>query len=138
MIVYRDGMNWIAERDTGEKVPLTNDEIQDIYWFMRREKLWELDAYANGLPYMIDSGDFILDSLFCEYGYIINLDKNVLEFWIGYQKKVDKDNRYGTKETDGYYPCKLLAQFSLNKLDDDVVKVMNRMSETEYMEADNE
>lgn len=42
MIVYCDGsMNWIAERDTGEKIPLTNDEIQDIYWFMRREKLWE-------------------------------------------------------------------------------------------------
>lgn len=41
MIVYRDGMNWIAERDTGEKIPLTNDEIQDIYWFMRRETLWD-------------------------------------------------------------------------------------------------
>lgn len=42
MIVYRDGpMNWIAERDTGEKIPLTYNEIQDIYWFMRREKLWE-------------------------------------------------------------------------------------------------
>jgi len=42
MIVYRDGpMSWIAERDTGEKIPLTYNEIQDIYWFMRREKLWE-------------------------------------------------------------------------------------------------
>lgn len=42
MIVYRDGpMNWIAERDTGEKIPLTYNEIQDIYWFMRREILWE-------------------------------------------------------------------------------------------------
>ncbi len=42
MIVYRDGpMNWIAERETGEKIPLTYNEIQDIYWFMRRETLWE-------------------------------------------------------------------------------------------------
>lgn len=42
MIVYRDGpTSWVAERDTGEKIPLAYNEIQDIYWFMRREKLWE-------------------------------------------------------------------------------------------------
>lgn len=42
MIVYRDGpMSWIAERDTGEKIPLADNEIQDIYWFMRREDLWD-------------------------------------------------------------------------------------------------
>lgn len=42
MIVYRDGpMSWIAERDTGEKIPLSYSEIHDIYWFMRRENLWE-------------------------------------------------------------------------------------------------
>ncbi len=42
MIVYRNGpMDWIAERETGEKIPLTYNEIQDIYWFMRRETLWE-------------------------------------------------------------------------------------------------
>lgn len=42
MIVYRDGpMDWIAERDTGEKIRLSYNEIQDIYWYMRREALWE-------------------------------------------------------------------------------------------------
>lgn len=42
MIVYRDGpMSWIAERETGEQIQLTYNEIQDIYWFMRMEKLWE-------------------------------------------------------------------------------------------------
>lgn len=42
MIVYRDGpMNWIVERDTGEKIPLTYNEIQHIYWFMLRERMWD-------------------------------------------------------------------------------------------------
>ncbi len=42
MIVYRNSpMGWIAERETGEKIHLTDNEIQDIYWFMRRETLWE-------------------------------------------------------------------------------------------------
>lgn len=107
----------------------------DDWYCLLRGAQGNLDAYANGLSYMIDSGDFILDSLFCEYGYIINLDKNVLEFWGGFQKKPDQDNRYGAKETDGYYPCKLLAQFSLNELDDDAVKTM---CEIANMEADDE
>ncbi len=42
MIVYRNSpMGWIAERETGEKIHLTDNEIQDIYWFVRREMLWE-------------------------------------------------------------------------------------------------
>jgi len=35
--------------------------------------------------YMIDNIDFIKDSLFCEFAYIINLDDNVLEFYSGFQ-----------------------------------------------------
>lgn len=107
----------------------------DDWYCLLRGAQGNLDAYANGLSYMIDSGDFILDSLFCEYGYIINLDENVLEFWVGFQEKPDNSNRYGTKETDGYYPCKLLARFSLNELDNDVVKTM---CEIANMGADSE
>ena len=39
---------------------------------------------------MINSNDFIKNSLFCEYGYIINLDNKSLEFWIGISKKNHK------------------------------------------------
>lgn len=37
-----------------------------------------------------DNNDFILDSLSCEWGYILNLDNNTLEVWKGFQKYPDK------------------------------------------------
>ena len=78
--------------------------------------------------YMIDGIDFIEDSLWCEFAYIINLDDNVLEFYVGYQNEPQESNRYGTASTfegfDGtkYYPCKLAVTFPLESIlgDDDV------------------
>lgn len=68
--------------------------------------------------YMTDGVDFIKDSLFCEYAYIINLDDEVLEFYEGFQKEPQADNRYGTKEDRGYYPCKLVLTIPLDEIDD--------------------
>jgi len=64
--------------------------------------------------YMIDSSSFILDSLFCEYAYIVNLDTGMLEFWEGYQKSSQEGNRYGeTPDDGGYYPCRLALEIPL-------------------------
>lgn len=49
---------------------------------------------------MIDSSHFLLDSLYCEWGYILNLDTKMLEVWRGWQTTSDPDNRYGTAGTD--------------------------------------
>lgn len=69
--------------------------------------------------YMIDNHDFIEDSLFCEYAYIINLDNETLEFWNGGQTKPDDHNRYGTEAYyDGYYPCKRLLEIPLKEIED--------------------
>lgn len=69
--------------------------------------------------YMIDSSEFIKDSLFCEYAYIVNLDTGMLEFWVGFQKEPDPDNRYGQEpqKNDGipdYYPCRLALEIPLS------------------------
>jgi len=42
---------------------------------------------------MVDGIDFIKDSLFCEWAYLINLDRGVLEVYRGFQHKPAK-NRY--------------------------------------------
>jgi hypothetical protein len=86
---------------------------------------------SNSKIYMTDSIDFIQDSLFCEYAYIINLDDEVLEFYEGFQKEPQVDNRYGTKEDRGYYPCKLVLTIPLDELEDvdKVVKMMECGSE---------
>ena len=82
---------------------------------------------------MINSNDFIKDSLFCEWAYIINLDTGKLEVWKGFNKE-NTDNRYKLtedemqkdidwwKENRGivhkfeYFSCKMVKEFDLNNL----------------------
>lgn len=67
--------------------------------------------------YMLKDNAFIKDSLFCEYAYIINLDDETLEFYIGFQKEPDENNRYGTEcDDNGYYPCKLVRAFGFDEI----------------------
>ena len=74
-------------------------------------------AQKNNKVYLIDNQEFIRDSLFCEWAYIINLDTNKLEIYEGFQKTPDDNNRYGnTPNQDGYYPCQLLLEIPLNKI----------------------
>jgi hypothetical protein len=87
----------------------TND-----WYCLLREAQGELGAFKEGLRYMLEANDFIKDSLFCEYGYIVNLDDNVLEFWEGYQEKPQEGNRYGTEASEGYYPCRLVKTYPLS------------------------
>lgn len=96
----------------------------------------------NSKVYMTDGIDFIKDSLFCEYAYIINLDDEVLEFYEGFQKFPQIDNRYGVNSDRDYYPCKLSLTIPLDELDDvnKVVKLMECGDETvaETMEVNAE
>lgn len=85
---------------------------EDWYCLLRNVQ-GDLDAYKNGLKYMIDSCGFIKDSLWCEYAYIINLDTYELEFWVGGQDKPDIYNRYGVERDGDYYPCKMMASYPL-------------------------
>lgn len=85
---------------------------EDWYCLLRNAQ-GDLDAYKNGLKYMIDSCGFIKDSLWCEYAYIINLDTYELEFWVGGQDKPDIYNRYGVEKDGDYYPCKMVASYPL-------------------------
>lgn len=67
------------------------------------------------LPF-IQNSMFVLDSLYCEFAYILNLDTKHLEFWVGFQTKPDPKNRYGTEELNGYFPCKEIADFSFEMI----------------------
>ncbi|MDP9750391.1 hypothetical protein [Thermoanaerobacter pentosaceus] len=84
-----------------EVAKITDVEIYDtINWYsLLRSVQGDLSAYKKGLRYMNDNQEFLKNSAFCEWAYIINLDENVLEVYKGSQKKPQK-NRYYTKE-----PC---------------------------------
>lgn len=112
---------------------VSRQTVEDWYCLLRNAQ-GGLDAYKNGLKYMIDSHNFIKNSLWCEYAYIINLDTNKLEFWVGFQNNPNKNNRYGTENDDGYYPCKMTAEYSLlprymaNRSVDKTIDDMNKKS----------
>lgn len=73
--------------------------------------------------------NFIKNSLFCEYAYIINLDNMTLEFYNGFQKKPQIGNRFGSNLKDGYYPCRLVCIFNLTDINDfiDVDNILAKM-----------
>ena len=73
-----------------------------------------VDAYRNERKYVYQQmGEwFIQDSLICEYGYVLNLDKNLLQFYVADQREPQEGNHYGTDQHKGYYPCALKAVFN--------------------------
>lgn len=111
-------------------VSVSTQSPEDWYCLLRGLQ-GELDwmRSVEGDIHMIDNHEFIKDSLFCEYAYIINLDTEEMEFWIGFQHKPDPENRYGQEQDDGYYPCRLYATFPLGEDADAVVAQMKKIEE---------
>ena len=136
-----------ADKPTPEQIEACKDYVDltvstqsehDWYCLLRNlqgePEKWK---QIKGPIFMIDNHDFIKDSLFCEYAYIIDLDEEVLEYWIGFQRKPDPLNPYGDeKDEDGYFPCKKLFEFSLEELrcTKDVEGCVARMEDAEAIE----
>lgn len=95
-----------------------NQTLNEWYCLLR-ETQGDLTPYRDdGLDVMIDSSSFLLDSLFCEYAYIINVDTNELEFYTGYNKRKGK-GRYGAeKDENGYYGVRLMESIPFNRVRD--------------------
>lgn len=96
----------------------------DWYKLLRNTQngVWMDDVYEGTQLHAEDCKGLIKNSLFCEFGYIINLDTMQLEIYRGFQKKAQKGNRYGTiANDDGYYPCKLVDKYDLADITDESV-----------------
>lgn len=86
-------------------------------WYCLTRKIQGKLALTLEVGIAVDGGDFIGDSLFCEYGYILNLDEETLEVYKGFQKKKHNKGRFSKRPvSNGYYACALVAEFSLDKL----------------------
>lgn len=76
-----------------------------------------LDAILkDNLEHMLDSKNFLYDSLFCEYAYIINFDDNTFNVYIGFQKEPFNESEFGTQANENYYPVKLVYKEDLSKI----------------------
>lgn len=66
------------------------------YYALLRKAQGEPDQYL-AIGVMPDGADFALESLFCEYAYIINLDTGELEFYEGFNQDWNAEGRYAGK-----------------------------------------
>jgi hypothetical protein len=65
---------------------------------------------------LVDSIDFALDSLFCEWAYVLDLDKEVLEIYRGFTKSGKVKGRFAKMEVqDAYNKKKGYGPISLYK-----------------------
>lgn len=55
-------------------------ELKDWYVLLRKAQ-GDFDCYKKGLRFMIDGHNMLMDSGYCEYAYIINCDKKIVEFY---------------------------------------------------------
>jgi len=100
---------------------VSNKSYTDPYCLFRKIQGsdWLKEVYEDNLEHFNINNTFIKDSLFCEYGYIINLDTMKLEFYDGYQQKKQENNRFGVEpNADGYYPSRLVGVFDLENIQD--------------------
>lgn len=67
---------------------------------------------AGKLKHWINSNVFLKDSLFCEFAYILDLDKKQIEFYKGFQKR-----KKPTKTGNEYGPCKKVGSIAFNQVD---------------------
>lgn len=76
---------------------------------------------------MTDCKDFPLDSLFCEWGYLVNLDTLTLEVYKGFQHATPTNGHWAGKRSpdDSYGAVNLIASFRLGDLpsDDEFLKL---------------
>ena len=99
-----------------------------------------LGAFANTarngwVSRFANEADFIKDSLYCEHGYVIDLDQDTLDYYVGFQKEPDLSNRYGTTRSEtGYYPCRLAKSFALADVRSrDTDEIIDEMADTCYV-----
>jgi hypothetical protein len=78
--------------DTG----VSEGTLEDWYCLLRQAQ-GTLQPYLTGkLFYMWNGNNFVLDSVFCEYAYIVNLDDMTLEFYRGFNEDPNEKGRYAS------------------------------------------
>ncbi len=105
--------------------------VEEDWYRLLRHTQGDIGATLTA-GYYIDAADFALDSLFCEWGYVLNFDTNELEVYEGFNQGsavgiwADKS---GKRE---YTPITLIKSFSLDNLPEDEVFLKEVKANSRY------
>jgi len=83
-----------------------------------------------------DAGRFPFDSLFAEWGYVVDFDSGVFEVYRGFQEIPHEQGRFAGREDDevwknGYYAVALIASWPLTELPTDEAFIADISGEQE-------
>ena len=95
----------------------------DEWYALLRDTQGNPQAFLDA-GFYIDAVEFAQDSLFCEWGYVIDLDAEVVEIYKGFQTSPHSQGRFATGDEDGneistgrsYYPIRLVHTVSFETL----------------------
>lgn len=106
--------------DTSVSRPLSPGELPDWYQLLRGTQFNVAAILEAGV--IEDASEFPQDSLFAEWGYVVDLDEGLLEVYKGFQHHPHRDGRFATREPakrfgggDIYYPVRLVKTFMLHE-----------------------
>jgi hypothetical protein len=91
-------------------------------WYaVLRNAQGRVDMLLDGsLDVMTNGNNFVVDSLFCEYAYILDLDtaadRFCLEFYTGFNKDPEAPGRYAALRDGDYQGVALAAEIPLDRL----------------------
>jgi hypothetical protein len=86
--------------------------------------------------YWVPNNGFVSDSLFCEWGYFIDLDTATFEVYRGFQRSPHESGRFAgrvrSKEPLEYYPIKLVGSSSLGSSAKRLIDEVEAAERAEY------
>jgi hypothetical protein len=105
------------------------EQTDDDWYCLLRKAQGDLCAHI-ACGYMVDYSDFMADSVWCEWAYVVNLDENVLEVYRGFQKQPHEKGRYAGMELipcnhgPQYYPVALVASYPFDSVTEEQITAL--------------
>ncbi|QIG76179.1 hypothetical protein EVC24_158 [Rhizobium phage RHph_I4] len=140
--ITNEERNRILDQDGGNSFSVANASLSRD----TGAKILTMLMESSGPLRVYSDISFIGNSLFCEWAYVIDLDRNTFEVFEGFNKtETGAHSRFPSgsplvadDRADGYHPCRLLKVYKLDALptDEDFLKLGDEEQRVGMVEED--